>query len=123
MKKTTSLLVAAVAAASFSTVTSAPANAALYYGAIAYSGNGASGTAYNYSSRSEAETLAELVCGYTDCDTLTSFTGCGAVARNSTQAYGGSGPTLAAAQRKALASLRSSSGPGYIDAWACNKGS
>ena len=31
------------------------------------------------------------------------------------------GAAVAAAQRKALASLRSSSGPGYIDAWACNR--
>ena len=123
MKYATLALAAVAAAATVSISTAAEADAALYYGAIAYSPNGSAGTAYNYPSRGEAEAVAEAICGYSNCKTLTSFTGCGAVAESATQYVGGSGPTLFTAQQSALLRLASRSGPGVIDAWACNRGS
>ncbi|MUL48436.1 DUF4189 domain-containing protein [Mycobacterium sp. CBMA293] len=112
--------VAMVAASTFSVIESTPAGAAGGYGAIAYSSNGASGWATGYASRQDAGQAAVNLCGYTDCSVLTSFTGCGAVARSSSAsvAQGGSGTTLARAETRALRLLGTADG--YIDAWACN---
>ncbi|MUL78900.1 DUF4189 domain-containing protein [Mycolicibacterium sp. CBMA 226] len=112
--------VAVMAASSFTVIESAPAGAVSGYGAIAYSSNGASGWAIDYPSRAEAQQAAINSCGYTDCTALTTFTGCGAVARSNSAsaAQGGQGTTLARAEARALRLLGTADG--YIDAWACN---
>ncbi|WP_071288297.1 DUF4189 domain-containing protein [Mycolicibacterium llatzerense] len=112
--------VAMVAASAFSVIESSPAGAVSGYGAIAYSSNGASGWSVDYPSRQAAGEAAVNTCGYTDCSVLTSFTGCGAVARSSSAsvAQGGSGTTLARAEARALRLLGTADG--YIDTWACN---
>lgn len=105
-----------VAAAAASVIAAPVADAATYYGAIAYSGNGSYGTAADYPTRALAEQTSVIWCGYTDCEVLASFSQCGAVATDGSQLYGGTGPTLAAAQLKALTNL----GGGWIDSWVCN---
>jgi hypothetical protein len=110
--------VAVLAASTISIAESTPARADVGWGAIAYSSNGSNGQAWDYPSGASAGQAAVRVCGYTDCDVLTQFMGCGAVARNETVAHGGHGRTLAAAEASALAQL--GTGDGYIDAWACN---
>ena len=92
------------------------ANAALYYGAIAYADNGAGASTWNYPTRRDAETAAVDYCGYSSCDVLSSFSECGAVAFDGNRLYGGTGPTLTLAQLDALTNL----GGGWIDSWACN---
>lgn len=57
-----------------------PAQATAYWGAIAVSGNGDLGWSWNYESENAASKAAEAKCGFSDCSTVTSFTGCGAVA-------------------------------------------
>lgn len=104
------------AAGAASAIVAPSAQAATYYGAIAYSGNGSYGTAQDYPTRATAESTAVIWCGYTDCSVLASFSQCGAVATDGRQLYGGTGPTLAAAQSKALSNL----GGGWIDSWICN---
>lgn len=117
LDKRVAFLAAGVMAVGLVSEVSAPAaEAAVHYGAIAYSSNGANGRAWDYPSRSSAEAAAINSCGYTDCSVLTSFTGCGAVAYNGRLYYGGSGPTLSAAQNRALSNL----GGGWIDTWVCN---
>ncbi|WP_299557231.1 DUF4189 domain-containing protein [uncultured Mycolicibacterium sp.] len=105
------------AATSFGTADAPSADAALYYGAIAFAPNGAWASSWNYPTRAQAEQLALDYCGYSNCKVLTSFTECGAVAENDVKYQGGSGPTLLAAQQDALARLGT---PGYIVEWACN---
>ena len=58
------------------------AGAADNYGAIAYSGNGSWGRAWDYPTRPAAEATAVKSCAYSDCKVLTSFSACGAVAAN-----------------------------------------
>jgi hypothetical protein len=109
--------VASVATAAAMTVALAPtAGAADQYGAIAYSGNGSWGRAWDYPTAGAAQATAVKNCAYSDCKVLTSFTGCGAVAYNGTTYQGGHGNTLSAAMKSALTQL----GGGYIDNWACN---
>lgn len=112
--------VAVMAASTFTVIESAPAGAVSGYGAISYSSNGAAGWATGYPTRQAAGDAANTSCGYTDCSVLTSFTGCGAVARSSSAslAQGGSGTTLARAEARALRLLGTADG--YIDTWACN---
>ena len=88
------------------------------YAAIAYSGNGASGWAAGYDSPGAARQTAINYCGYTDCDVLASYGpgGCVAVAYDGGRFYGGTGPSLAAAENDAINNL----GGGWIDSWACN---
>lgn len=107
-----------VAATGFGTVTAPQAEAqTLYYGAIAFSANGAWGSSWNYPTRTTAEQVSTDACGYTDCKVLTSFSECGAVAYNNTKFQGGYGATLVDAQRDALSRLGTS---GWIAEWACN---
>ncbi len=119
-RRTAAAAVAVIAASTFSVIESAPAGAVTGYGAIAYSSTGASGWAVDYPSASAAAQAAENQCGYTDCQALTTFTGCGAVARSNSQSlvHGGHGTTLARAEASALRQLGASDG--YIDQWACN---
>ncbi|MGV9410814.1 DUF4189 domain-containing protein [Nocardia sp. NPDC003693] len=58
----------------------APAQAYTYWGAIAVSSNGDLGWSWNYDTEAGASRAAEDKCGYSDCSTVTTFTGCGAVA-------------------------------------------
>jgi Domain of unknown function (DUF4189) len=112
-----SVAVASIAvAAGMATALAPAAGAADNYGAIAYSGNGSWGRAWDYPTRPAAEATAVKSCAYSDCKVLTSFSACGAVAANGKAFQGGVGPTLSAAMKDALAKL----GSGYIDTWACN---
>lgn len=107
---------AVVAASTLSVIETAPAQAASYWGAIAYSPDGSWGRAWDYPTASEAGQAAVNECGYTDCKVLSQFPNCGAVAYDGHAYQGGTGPTLAAAQARALRLL----GGGWIDTWACN---
>ncbi len=111
------MAVASVATAAAMTLTLAPeAGADDQHGAIAYSGNGSWGRAWDYPTKAAAEATAVKSCGYSDCKVVTSFTNCGAVAANGKAFQGGVGPDLASAMKDALTKL----GGGYIDTWACN---
>lgn len=107
---------AVAAAGTISVAESGPAQAYVGWGAIAYSGNGSYGTAWDYPSSAAAGQAAINSCGYSDCQVLSQFTGCGAVAANGSAFQGGVGTTLAAAEARALRLL----GGGWIDSWACN---
>lgn len=104
------------AAATLSTVATPQAEAALYYGAIAYATNGAGASVWDYPSRADAEQTALNYCGYSSCKVLSSFKDCGAVAFDGSNLQGGYGPTLSAAIRDAKSRLPGS----WIDSWACN---
>lgn len=109
--------VAVVAASTISVIESGSAQAYVGYGAIAVAPNGAYGSSWDYPSAKEAGDAALNTCGWNTCKVLTNFTGCGAVAANSSYYQGGSGTTLARAEAKALQLL---GGPGWIETWACN---
>ncbi|MET7768376.1 DUF4189 domain-containing protein [Nocardia sp. NPDC005366] len=93
----------AIAALGVSGLLAAPAPAHAYttYGAIAVSGNGATGQAWNYPSRASAEQAARSECGYSDCTVLVSFTRCGAVSDSPGAGMytGGYGATRAEAEQ------------------------
>ncbi|WP_327144908.1 DUF4189 domain-containing protein [Nocardia sp. NBC_01327] len=82
----------------------APASASANWGAIAVSGDGDLGWAWNYDSESAASQAAEAKCGYSDCSTVASFTGCGSVAYSASmnKYTGGYGSTPAEAESSAL---------------------
>ncbi|OBB79293.1 DUF4189 domain-containing protein [Mycolicibacterium peregrinum] len=94
------------------------AHAALSYGAIAYSENGAGAAVWHYPSAKEASAAAVQYCGYTSCEPMNTFTDCGVAVRNDTHVQTAHGPTLGAATRAALNAIPG--GGGYIDIWACN---
>jgi hypothetical protein len=109
--------IASAAAATALTVASAPAaEADGLYGAIAYSGNGSWGRAWDGPTTEAARAAAIRGCGYTDCKVLVAFTACGAVAINGNRQSGGYGANLSLAMKDAL----SHAGGGYVDTWACN---
>jgi Domain of unknown function (DUF4189) len=111
------LAVAVASVAAATAMTLAPeASADDQHGAIAYSGNGSWGRAWDYPTKAAAEATAVKSCGYSDCKVVTSFTACGAVAANGKAFQGGVGPDLSSAMKDAIAKL----GGGYIDTWACN---
>jgi hypothetical protein len=111
------LAVAVASVAAATAMTLAPeASADDQHGAIAYSGNGSWGRAWDYPTKAAAEATAVKSCGYSDCKVVTSFTACGAVAANGTAFQGGVGPDLSSAMKDAIAKL----GGGYIDTWACD---
>jgi hypothetical protein len=111
------LAVAVASVAAATAMTLAPeASADDQHGAIAYSGNGSWGRAWDYPTKAAAEATAVKSCGYSDCKVVTSFTACGAVAANGQAFQGGVGPDLSSAMKDAIAKL----GGGYIDTWACN---
>lgn len=109
---------ASVAAVAGLTVAVAPAaDAATYWGAIAYSGStGSGGRAWDHPTQDSANNMALSYCGYTDCKVLASFTDCGAVAENGSALQGGYGPNLSAAMNDAMSRLPGS----WILTWACN---
>lgn len=109
--------VAVVAASTISVVEAGSAQAYVGYGAIAFAPNGAYGSSWDYPTAKAAGEAALNSCGWDTCKVLTNFTGCGAVAANSAAFQGGSGPTLARAEAKALAPL---GGGAWIETWACN---
>ncbi|OBJ67680.1 DUF4189 domain-containing protein [Mycobacterium sp. 1274756.6] len=100
------------------TVAVAPAaDAATYWGAIAYSpSTGSGGRAWDHPTKESANSMALSYCGYTDCKVLVSFTDCGAVAENATSLQGGYGRTLLEAMNDAMGRLPGS----WILTWACN---
>lgn len=111
--------VAAVAAVAASTIAVAPANAIVGWGSIAYARDGSYASwSANFPTQTEAEQAAIQQCGSSYCKPLTTFTDCGAVARNSTTLQGGRGATLAQAEARALKLIHDPSA--YIDTWACN---
>jgi hypothetical protein len=111
------LAVAVASVAAATAMTLAPeASADDQHGAIAYSGNGSWGRAWDYPTKAAAEATAVKSCGYSDCKVVTSFTACGAVAANGKAFQGGVGPDLSSAMKDAIAKL----GGGYIDTWACD---
>jgi hypothetical protein len=111
------LAVAVASVAAATAMTLAPeAGADDQHGAIAYSGNGSWGRAWDYPTKAAAEATAVKSCGYSDCKVVTSFTACGAVAANGKAFQGGVGPDLSSAMKDAIAKL----GGGYIDTWACD---
>lgn len=93
------------------------AHAALDWGSIAYSENGAGAAVWNYPSSKAASDAAVQYCGYTSCEPMTTFTDCGVAVRNDTHVQTAHGPTLGAATRAALNAIPG--GGGYIDLWAC----
>ncbi|WP_019200726.1 DUF4189 domain-containing protein [Tsukamurella sp. 1534] len=116
-------IVAAVATASVAggiQIAAAPAaNAAVNYGAIAVSSNGATGRSWDYPTAGAAQRAALASCGYGSCKVLASFAnGCGAVAQTRYRFQGGTGRSLYAAQRSAI----SLSGGGSIMSWQCTSG-
>lgn len=89
-----------------------------YYGAIAVATNGAYGRAWDYRSRSGAESGAMSRCSGSGCKVLTSFAnGCGAIAYNSStrQYWGGHGATPVEATNNAM----SNAGGGRWITYAC----
>jgi Domain of unknown function (DUF4189) len=111
------LAVAAMTTAAATTVALAPtAGADDNWGAIAYAHSGAWGRSWDYPTAAAAQATAMNSCYYSDCSVLTTFTGCGAVARNAWKFQGGNGPNLSAAMHDALARI----GRGWIDSWVCN---
>lgn len=115
-RRAATVAAAVVAASTVSVIETAPAQAYSYWGAIAYSANGSYGRAWNYPTGPDAGAAAVDSCGYTDCKVLSQFPNCGAVAYDGHAYQGGTGPTLAAAQARALRLL----GGGWIDSWLCN---
>jgi hypothetical protein len=107
---------AALTAATVNVAGAPDADAALYYGAIAYAKNGAGASVWNYPARSEAEQAANDYCGYSSCKTLSSFKDCGAVVFDGSTLQGGYGRSLSAAIADAKSRLPGS----YVDSWACN---
>ncbi len=116
-RRAAAVAVAVVATSTISVIESSSAQAYVGYGAIAVAPNGAYGSSWDYPSADAAGTAALNSCGWNTCKVLTNFTGCGAVASNSSYFQGGSGPTLARAEAKALQLLGT---PGTIETWACN---
>jgi len=109
--------VAMVAASTISAIEGGAAQAYVGYGAIAVNPSGAYGSSWDYPDAGSAGDAALNSCGYRNCKVLTNFTGCGAVASNSSYFQGGKGPTLAAAEANALKLLGTD---GIIETWACN---
>ncbi len=111
-------VVASLASVVGMTLAVAPAaNAASYWGAIAYStSTGSGGRAWDHPTKQSANNMALSYCGYTDCQVLVSFTECGAVAENSNSRAGGYGPTLQLAMSEAL----NHAPGGWILSWQCN---
>ena len=87
-----------------------------HYGAIAYSHDGAAGTARRQFSKLGAQQLAMQRCGATTCTVVTTFTHCGAVAHDGARYHGGLGLSRSAAETHAITRL----GGGWIVDWACN---
>jgi len=109
--------VAAMATALATTVAlGPPAGADGRWGAIAYTVTGWWGRSQDYPTSGAAQQAALNSCGYSDCQVLVTFDGCGAVAANGFVRSGGFGPNLSAAMRDALNKV----GGGWIDNWACN---
>ena len=120
-RRSAAVTLSTIAAAVLTVAVSAPAANAYtnYYGAIAVSSNGATGRAWDYSSETAASNAAESFCGYTDCESLTTFVnGCGAIAYDGSTYQGGRGDSLWEAQRSA----RSRLGGGTIVSWVCTTG-
>lgn len=109
--------VAMVAASTMSVIEGGAAQAYVGYGAIAVNPSGAYGSSWDYPDAGSAGDAALNSCGYRNCKVLTNFTGCGAVASNSSYFQGGKGATLAAAEANALRLLGTD---GIIETWACN---
>lgn len=86
-----------------------------YYGAIAYSPDGAAGKARREKSRMMAERLAMERCAAANCRIVASFNKCGAVAHDGATYHGGHGPTRQAAEAHAVANL----GGGWPVTWLC----
>lgn len=108
---------ASIAVAMALAVALAPtAEAADPHGAIAYANDGSWGRSKGYPTKAAAEATAVKSCGHSDCKVLTSFTACGAVAKNDQDYKGGTGPDLSAAMKDALSKVTG----GYIDTWECN---
>lgn len=106
-----------ITAVTAATVALAPtAHAAESHGAIAYASDGSWGRSKGYPTKAAAEATAVKSCGHSDCKVLTSFTECGAVAKNDRETKGSEGPDLSAAMKSALAKVPG----GYIDTWECN---
>jgi hypothetical protein len=100
MKKsiTTVVLVALVAAA----IAEAPIANATSYGTFAYTLTGMWGRAHNEATADAARQVALNFCGYSDCQILVTFTGCGAIAENGWVRGSGYGDNLAIAEQNAL---------------------
>ena len=94
------------------------------YAAIAFSpSTGMSGTAWNFDTQTLAETEAYYQCGQEDCDTVTVFTQCGAIAVGDGYGYGfGYDLSLATATDTALANCDGYTTSCEITAAFCNEG-
>ncbi|ARV81670.1 DUF4189 domain-containing protein [Mycobacterium intracellulare] len=86
------------------------------YGAIAAGPHGLVGRSWRYRTRASAEYAALNKCGATGCKVLSSFTRCGALARDGSRYQGGIGRTRKIAEDDAVTRL----GGGLIVTWACN---
>lgn len=87
-----------------------------YYGAIAYSPDGASGIALRRKTRISAESDSLDRCGVSTCTIVSSFLRCGAVAHDGNTYHGGHGPSRGHAEAHAIDRL----GGGWIVKSACN---
>ncbi|GAA4660359.1 DUF4189 domain-containing protein [Gordonia humi] len=101
-------------------VAPAPAHAATYFGAIAFSpSTGATGRAWDYPNSSQAQSAAMNVCYQSDCKVVSWFAdGCGAIASSPSYWGFGSASNLYDAEAQA----RYNAGGGYIYDWVCTSG-
>lgn len=110
---------AVAAVTAISPVLAPSATADVEWGAIAISDAAKiAGKTWDAPTKSAANSAALSYCGHSDCQVLTSFNTCGAIAYNGSSYQGGYGTSLASAELDALGRL--GGGSGSIISWACN---
>ncbi len=113
MKK--SVITVALLALAAAPIAEAPIANATSYGAFAYTVTGMWGRSHNEATAGVAQQVALNACGYSDCQVLVTFTGCGAVAENGFVRGSGYGDNLAVAEQNALNEVG-----GWIANYQCN---
>src|SRR5579875_2887018 len=104
----------AAAVTAISPVLAPAASADTEWGAIAISDAAKiAGKTWDAPTKSSANSSALSYCGHSDCQVLTSFNDCGAIAYNGNAYQGGYGTSLASAELDALGRL----GGGSIISW------
>lgn len=93
-----------------------PASPSVRYGAIAYAPADKIGVAWDQRTRAHAGQAALEKCGAKNCEVLSSFIRCGALASDGSHYQGGFGLVRGMAEDDAINRL----GGGRIVAWACN---
>ncbi|MGE2815191.1 DUF4189 domain-containing protein [Mycobacterium heidelbergense] len=93
-----------------------PASPSVRYGAIAYAPADKIGVAWDQRTRAQAGQAALAKCGAQNCEILSTFIRCGALATDGSHYQGGLGWARRMAEDDAINRL----GGGRIVAWACN---